>query len=122
MKDDLATYLASIDSRLLVYLDAQRDLSTETIAHLYRYAVALMQGLIAPDAVLEDWEDFFDLADAFVFAYGSERLELLNRRAALLDMDGDRTGVPLTADDRLFLVNLVQELGALLTEREANRR
>lgn len=122
MKDDLATYLESIDSRLLVYLDAQRDLSTETIAHLYRYAVALMQGLITPDHVLEDWDDFFDLADAFVYGYGSQRLEFLDRRSGLLETDVDETGLPLTADDRLLLVTLVQELGATLTQREATQR
>lgn len=118
MNDDLANYLESIDSQLIIYLDANRDLSTETVAHLYRYAVALLQGLILPEHVLEDWEDFFDLADAFVLAYGSRRLEALNRKALLLDIDGDQASAPLSADDRLLLVTLVQELGVALTERE----
>lgn len=119
MNEDLAAFLEAIDSHLLVYLDVNKDLSTETVAHLYRYSVALLQGLITPEHVLEDWEDFFDLADAFVLAYGSKRLDLLNRRAPLLDTGAEQEAAPLTADDRLLLVTLVQELGLALTERES---
>gem|GEM_PF-2049066 len=120
VNEDLAAYLESINSRLLAYLDPEKDLSTETVAHLYRYSVALLQALILPEHIVEDWDDYFDLADAFVLAYGSKRLDLLNRRAPVLGTGGEQAPDPLTGDDRLFLVNLVQELGAFLTSRETS--
>jgi hypothetical protein len=117
VNDDLAAYLDSIHERLLVYLDAHQDLSVETVSHLYRYAVALLQGLIDPDHVREDWEDFFCLADAFVLAYGSTRLGLLNRRAALLFPGSESEPASLSDADRVLLVALVRELGEQVSAR-----
>jgi hypothetical protein len=111
MNDDLAAYLASVDLDLLRYLDGDCDLSLPAAEHLYRYASALLQGLILPRHVAEDWEDFFPLADAFVLAYGSKRVDLLNRRAALLSSNGARPPLRLRGDDRALLVELVRELG-----------
>lgn len=111
MNDDLAAFLASVDLDLLRYLDANAELSLSATEHLYRYAVALLQGLIDPRDVAEDWEDFFPLAHAFVLTYGSKRLEFLHRRAALLSAKAMRPTVGLTGADRAVLVELVRELG-----------
>lgn len=119
VNDDLAAYLDSIDSDLLRYLDANADLSLGAVEHLYRYGVALLQGLIEPAHVLEDWEDFFDLADAFILAYGSKRLDMLNRRCALLETGGEQEPLPLEAADRMFLVELVRELGDFVSARQS---
>lgn len=117
MSDDLAAYLGSIDRRLLSYLDGDRQLSDAAARHLQRYAVALLQGLISAEHVAEDWGDFFDLADGFVIAHGSARLEQLSCRAMLLDTYERSPSRPLDTLDRLFLAALVCELDAYATGR-----
>jgi hypothetical protein len=111
MRDDLAAYLDSLGSNLLGALDAEGDLAVGTAEHLYRYAVALLQGLILPEHVAEEWADFFCLADAFVLAYGSRRLGHLTRKATLLSIGKGGAPLPLTGPDRSALVDLVRELG-----------
>ena len=118
MNDDLAAYLGSIDGKLVRYLDEQKELSVATVAHLHRYAVALVQRLIVPAQVEEDWRDFFELAEAFVLAYGSKRLGLLNRRARLLDTRAKPAGEPVGGPDRLFLMHFVDELGRHVSQSQ----
>ncbi len=115
MTDHLVAYLGPIDSRLLGYLDESRDLSLPTVEHLYRYGVALLQGHILPEDVMEDWEDFFHLAGGFVFAHGSERLSMSARSSSVLWVG--RTPAPLSDSDRTLLVDLVREMGELLARR-----
>jgi hypothetical protein len=121
MNDDLAEYLGALDRDLLAYLDANRDLSLKTAERLYHYAMAMHQGFLEPEHVAEDWADFFTLADAFVLAYGSKRLGLLNRRSALLSAGN---GLPyfLNDFDRTFLVELVRELSAFVSTQRTQRR
>lgn len=111
---DLAAYLASIDEGLLGYLDAQKELAAATLAHVQRYAVALAERLLTPADVAEDWQDFFELAEAFVLAYGSPHLDHLYRRVALLDAPSVTGRQPAEGSDRLFLAWLAEEIGRRL--------
>jgi hypothetical protein len=114
VSEDLAAYLDSIDARLVHYLDTDRDISSDAIRHVQCYAVALLQGLVLPEHVHEDWPDFYPLADAFVLAYGSRRLGQLLRLSSLYEGGDDD---PLTEDDRVFLVTLLAEMHELLARR-----
>lgn len=118
MNDDLAAYLDSINGQLLGYLDERKELSLATLAHLHRYAVALLQALLVPAHLAEDWRDFFELAEAFVLAYGSKRLDLLNRRSRLLDARATPGSEPVAGTDRLFLMHFVDELGRHLSQTQ----
>lgn len=113
MNDKLWAYLASIDTSLLDYLDEEDGFRRPTVEHLYRYGVALLQRLITPAHVMEDWEDFFDLAGGFVFAHGSERLARSNVISSLLVREGDLDS--LSWADQALLVDLVRELGEFLS-------
>lgn len=116
MSEDLAAYLDSIDGRLVRYLDGHRDISSDALRHVQSYVVALIQGLVVPEHVHEDWPDFFHLVDAFVLAYGSPRLGHLTRLSSLFEGGGDD---PLTDGDRVFLVTLLAELHELLSRRDS---
>ena len=111
MTDDLLSYLDSLGSDLLIYLDDDHELGLGTVEHLYRQALALLQGRTQPEKVASEWEDFFVLADAFVLAYGSRRLDRLNRRASLLATKRGEAPPPMTGEDLSLLVDLVRELG-----------
>lgn len=115
MSDDLAAYLDSVDAHLVQYLDASRDLSSDAIHRVQCYSVALVQGLVVPEHVHEDWPDFFPLSVAFVLAHGSARLGHLARRSAIFEGGGDET---LTDADRAFLVTLLAEMHELVCRRE----
>ena len=115
MSDDLAAYLDSIDAHLLDYLDAERDISTDAARRVQCYTVALVEGLVLPEHVHEDWPDFFHLVVAFVLAHGSARLGHLARQSAIFEGGADD---PLTEADRVFLVTLLAEVHASLARRE----
>ncbi len=116
---DLSAYLGPIDARLLSYLDDTSNLALSSLEHLYRYAVALLQGLLRPEDVMEDWEDFFYLAGGFVFAYGSTRLTTLARVTSVLWV-GREQG-PLSERDRMLLVELTRELGNAVCARRCRK-
>lgn len=116
MSDDLAAYLDSIDAHLVEYLDPDRDISIGAVRHVQCYVVALIQGLVVPEHVHEDWPDFFPLVVAFVLAYGSARLGRLGRQSAIFEGGGDE---PLTDADRVFLVTFLAETHELLSRKEA---
>ena len=115
MSDDLAAYLGSIDGRLVRYLDEARDIASGAILHVRCYAVAIVQGLVVPEHVHEDWGDFFPLVVAFVLAYGSPRLGHLARRSTIFEGGGEE---PLTDGDRIFLVSMLAEIDDLLSRRQ----
>ena len=115
MTEHLVAYLAPIDERLLGYLDDHHDLTLRTVEHLYRYAVALLQGHIRPEEVKEDWEDFFHLAGGFVFAYGEKRLFMSAERSQVLWIG--RPPGPIDDWDRALLIDLVRALGAAISVR-----
>lgn len=116
---DLTAYLGPIDARLLGYLDETSNLALPSLEHLYRYAVALLQGLIRPEDVMEDWEDFFYLAGGFVFAHGSTRLTTLARVSSVLWVGRDQG--PLSESDRMLLVELTRELGDAVCARRCRK-
>jgi hypothetical protein len=118
MGDELAAYLCSIDGRLVRYLEDGADLSSTALRHVRCYGVALVQGLVVPEHVHEDWADFFPLVVAFVLAYGSAELGHLARRATIFEGGGEE---PLTDGDRIFLVSLLAELDRLLAQRSRSR-
>ena len=111
MAYDLFAYLESFAPDLCHYLDDDHGLGLGTVDHLYRYGLALLQGTMFPARVAAEWEDFFPLAEAFVLAYGSDRLYRQNQRAALLAVGRGESPHPLTGTDRSMLVDLVRELG-----------
>ena len=110
VNDFLVTCLDSIDKRLLDYLDEDEELPLDTVRRLQCYASALLDGSLVPTAVVEDWEDFYDLAGGFVTAYGSEVLMDLFEEAPFLAALGRGEAVALTEVDRHYLRKLVQEL------------
>lgn len=96
MTVDFVAYLDSIGPDLLRHLDDDHGLGLGTAEDVYRYGVALLQGRTLAEQVAKEWEDFFPLAGAFVLAYGSERLALQNRKAALLATGRAQAPHPLT--------------------------
>jgi hypothetical protein len=114
VSDDLTAFLGSVDARLVDYLDSSGDLSTDAIRRMQCYGVALLQDLVLPEHVHEDWPDFFPLVVAFVLAHGSASLGHLARRAAIFEGGGDD---PLADGDRLFVMSLIEETRAHLTQR-----
>jgi hypothetical protein len=114
MSDDLADFLDAIDSHLVEYLDATKDISCDAVRRVQCYAVAMVQGLIVPEHVHEDWPDFYPLVDAFVMVHGSRRLARLSWESCLFEGGGDD---PITESDRVFLVTLLAEVQAFLAAR-----
>ncbi len=102
----LIVYLDSIDERLLDYLDQDEELSLEAVERMRFYTAALLDGSLTPVAVAEDWPDWFDLAPAFVTAYGPQWMEVLEEAAAFLDGPEIGDDAPLTEQDRAYLVAL----------------
>ena len=81
-------------------------LSSEDLAAVMRYAKALLNGVALPEQVDEEFPEFFRLALGFVHASGSARLRDLREHASLFEGWGED---PLTDDDRVFLVRLLNE-------------
>jgi hypothetical protein len=77
VNDFLFSYLDTIDERLLEYLDDANELSLDAVKKLRLYASSLLDGTLSPDHLAEDWADWFQLALAFVLAYGTDELEKL---------------------------------------------
>ncbi len=102
----LVVYLDSIDERLLDYLDEDEELRPEAVKRLRYYASAMLEGSITPAAVAEDWEDYFDLAQAFALTYGSQELEEMQDAAMFLQGSEVGDDAPLTDEDRAYLVAL----------------
>jgi len=102
----LVVYLDSIDERLLAYLDRDEELRLDTVRRLRLYTSALLNGSIGPTDVAEDWPDWFDLASAFVLAYGTRQLEEMQDEAMFLYRPQIGDGTALTASDRTYLAAL----------------
>ena len=100
---------------------AQRDegqtLSVADLAAVMRYAKALLNGVALPEQVDEEFPEFFRLALAFVHASGSARLRDLREQASLFEGWGED---PLTEEDRVFLVRLVNETKDARQVRRSN--
>ena len=109
MADDLVTYLDAVDEGLVDYVDENKNLSSDTVRRLRRFAVAMSEGSMTPGLAREDWTDFYPLAAAFVVVCGSDELRALYDQATLFSavVRGD---VPFTDADRVFLVLLSDEL------------
>ena len=75
VNDFLVSYLDAIDERLLEYLDDDDELKLDTVQRLRFYTSALLDRSVTPDHVVEDWPDWFQLAPAFVAAYGTDELK-----------------------------------------------
>jgi hypothetical protein len=103
----LVVYLDSIDERLLEYLDDNEELRLDTVQRLRHYTTALLDGVITPVAVAEDWPDWFDLAPAFVAAYAPDEVEELEEAATFLEIG---TVALLNKADRAYLMALELQL------------
>lgn len=108
--DFLVTYLDIIDERLLKYLDEEDQLSLDTVMGLQEWAVTLLDGSITPASLRLEWPDWFQLASAFVFAYGNGDLGELEYAAVFLRAVEDEENVSLTDADRAYLEALASQL------------
>lgn len=70
----LISYLDAIDEQLLEYLDDEGELKLDVVKRLRFYTSTLLEGSVTPDRIAEDWPEWFQLAPAFVAAYGTEEL------------------------------------------------
>ena len=104
MHDDAISFdaIAPLASRP----SAVGTLTSEDLTEVLRYAKVLLDELALPEDVDEDDPQFFRLVDVFVEAEGSSRLKDLREHASLFEGWGED---PLTTDDRVFLVRLVNE-------------
>ena len=112
MSKSLVVHLDAIDEQLLTYLDKDEELHLDTVERLRFYATALFDGSMTPNAVAEDWPDWFDLAPAFVAHYAPAWMVELEGSAVFLD--GPRVGdaAPLASADRVYLLALESLLDA----------
>lgn len=109
MAENLVTHLGAVDERLVGYLDEEKNLSSEAVQRLRRFAVAMSEGSMTPELALEDWPDFYPLAAAFVVACGSDELRGLYDQATVFSAVV-RRDVQFTDADRVFVVALSDEL------------
>jgi hypothetical protein len=116
VSDDLVTYLDAVDDALVDYVDDNKNLSSETVRRLHRFAVAMSEGSMTSGLAREDWADFYPLAAAFVVVCGSDELRGLYDQATLFSAVV-RDDVQFTDADMVFLVLLSDEL-----ERYADAR
>jgi hypothetical protein len=70
----------------------------------------LVEGSSTLELVADEWPDFFDLAAAFVAAYGSAELQELYNQANLEASVAEGRIVPIDDADRVLLVQLGDEL------------
>ena len=98
----LVVYLDAIDEALLDYLDENDELHPEVVKRLRYYASAMLEGSITPAAVAEDWDDWFDLTQAFVAAYAPEDIDELQEAAPLMSHEVEADSA-LTEADRTYL-------------------
>ena len=111
VNDFLVVYLDSIDEQLLEYLDEDEELKLDAVQRLRFYTSALLEGSITPDHVMEDWPDWYQLAPAFVAAYGSEELQELEGASEFLEAIEEQDDVSLTDADLAYLRALEAWLG-----------
>ena len=97
------SYLDSIDERLLEYLDEDDELKLDAVQRLRFYTSVVLEGSISPDHVMEDWPDWYQLAHAFVAAYGMAALKEMEDEAVFLDAVEEQEDVSLTEADRVYL-------------------
>ena len=106
----LVVYLDTIDEALLEYLDEDDEMLLDAVRRLRLYTSTLLDGALTPAQLTEDWDDFFDLAPAFVAAYGSAELEELEYAASFLGSVQGDAEVTLTEGDRAYLRELETQL------------
>jgi hypothetical protein len=111
VNDLLVVCLDSIDEHLLEYLDEDDELKLDAVQRLRFYTTALLEGSITPDHVVENWPDWYQLAPAFVAAYGTEELQELEGGAEFLRAVEEDEEVSLTDVDRTYLKALEAWLG-----------
>jgi len=106
----LASYLDTVNERLLAYLDDKGELSVDAVARMRLYTSALLAAALTPAQVMDDWADWFYLVSAFVVAYGSAELDELEYAASVLLLAEERSPVHLTDADRSYLQELELQL------------
>jgi len=107
MSDFLVSHLATIDQRLLYYLDENDEMMFDTVERLRAYTTDLLDGSITPTFLVAKWSDWFPLVSAFVLAYGTDELAKL-RDDAVLPRKHDEVGI--TEADRAYLQALALRL------------
>jgi hypothetical protein len=122
MGDLLVSFLASVDDRLLDYVDENKDLRLDTVKRLWLYTNALSDRSITPAVVEEDWPDWFNLVAAFRAAYAPEWLRTLEEAAPILKSARVRDTTRLTKADRAYLLVLESLLQMHYQGRKAEER
>lgn len=112
----LVAYLRKVDASLLVHV-TDGLLSTQALLKMRGYAEALATRDLTTTAVVADWPEFFELALAFVVAYGSFSLRWMCERCQLFPALRRGLSPAITPWDRRFLLTFVQEIGDHLEVR-----
>jgi hypothetical protein len=102
----LASGSAHLAGDLLEYLDEDDELRLDAVQRLRLYASSLLDGSLTPSDVHEDWPDWFDLAPAFVVAYGTKELSDAENATDFLGAVEEHEQVRLTDADRSYLREL----------------
>jgi hypothetical protein len=110
VNDILITHLGTTHEPLFNYLDEDDEMMFDTVERLRLYASALLSGSITPATLADDWDDWFDLAPAFVLAYGTEELARLQDAASFLRAVEEHGEGGLDEADRVYLTALASRL------------
>lgn len=110
------------DARLLGYVDENGHLAPSALRRLHRWAVELVDGAATTLGIADEWPDFFVLANAYVFAYGSPCVVHLGRGAPVLRSLETLLPEALSARDRKFLLVLIRDLHHAIWARAAGQR
>lgn len=108
--DLLTTYLGSIDSHLLDYLDTNEDLSVATAERLRSCTSELLAGTVSVAELKGRWNDWFELVGAFVVTYGSADLEDLDEKTDFRSQVEVQNEGPPSGMERGYLLVLELEL------------
>jgi len=102
---------AACTSRIAAFLglrnQATGSCELDFIQRLRFYTTAMLNGSISPKHVEEDWPDWYQLAPAFVAAYGTEELKQLEDAATFVRAVEEHDDVSITEADRAYLKVLV---------------
>ncbi len=110
MNDVLITHLGTTHEPLLNYLDEDDEMTFDAVGRLRLYTSALLSGSVTPATLAEDWPDWYDLAPAFVLAYGTEELARTQDAAGFLRATEGHREVSLDEADRAHLAALESRL------------
>ena len=96
-------FSGAIDEQLLENLDDEGELKLDVVKRLRFYAGALLEGSVTPSHIVEDWPEWFQLAPAFVAAYGTDELKEAEVASVFLEAVEEHENVGLDDAVRSYL-------------------